>query len=204
MNFRKKPVVIQAMPLEWGTWNAMCAFADVGKLADGKPEGCYVSQEGQPTDKLTDEIGLMIPTLEGIHLARQGDYVIRGVKGELYPCKPDIFAMTYESVDVYSSSAGLDFGGALQALKAGHRIARDGWYGKGMWLALSGPLGGKRIPAESFWSKRNAEYAAQTIDGSANVLPCITMKTAAGDIQMGWLASQADLLAEDWFVIEGA
>lgn len=104
----------------------------------------------------------------------------------------------------YRSSTGLDFGGALRALKAGHRVARNGWYGKGMWLALSGPLDGRRIPAESFWSKRNAEYAAQTIDGSANVLPCITMKTAAGDIQMGWLASQADMLAEDWFVIEGA
>lgn len=104
----------------------------------------------------------------------------------------------------YRPSSGLDFGEALRALKAGHRIARAGWYGKGMWLALSGPLDGRRIPAESFWSKRNAEYAAQTIDGSANVLPCITMKTAAGDIQMGWLASQADMLAEDWFVIEAA
>lgn len=98
----------------------------------------------------------------------------------------------------------MDFGDALHAIKRGFRVARDGWYGEGMWLALSGPLGGKRIPAESFWSKRNAEYAAQTIDGSANVLPCITMKTATGDIQMGWAASQADMLAEDWFVLEEA
>jgi hypothetical protein len=100
------------------------------------------------------------------------------------------------------SCSGLDFGEAIRALKDGHRVAREGWYGCGMWLALSGPLGGKRIPAGAFWSKRNAEYAAQTIDGLANVLPCITMKTVAGDIQMGWLASQADMLAEDWFVIE--
>ena len=103
----------------------------------------------------------------------------------------------------YRPSSSLDFGTALYALKAGYRVAREGWYGKGMWLALSGPLEGRRIPAAQFWSQRNAEYAAQTIDGSANVLPCITMKTAAGDIQMGWLASQADMLAEDWFVIEG-
>ena len=98
----------------------------------------------------------------------------------------------------------MDFGDALRALKVGKRIARAGWNGKDMWLALSGPLGGRRIPAESFWSPRNAEYAAQTIDGSANVLPCITMKTAAGDIQMGWVASQADMLAEDWFVVEAS
>lgn len=101
----------------------------------------------------------------------------------------------------YRPSTGLDFGVALQALKAGHRVARAGWNGKGMWLALSGALGGRRIPAASFWNKHNAEYAAQTIDGSANVLPCITMKTAGGEILMGWLASQTDMLAEDWYVL---
>lgn len=98
----------------------------------------------------------------------------------------------------------MDFGDALRALKVGKRIARAGWNGKDMWLALSGPLEGRRIPAESFWSKRNAEYAAQTIDGSANVLPCITMKTADGSILMGWLASQTDMLAEDWVVLSDA
>ena len=41
----------------------------------------------------------IIRTLEGDHRARKGDYIIKGVKGELYPCKPDIFEMTYEKVD---------------------------------------------------------------------------------------------------------
>ena len=41
---------------------------------------------------------LYIDTLEGTHTANPGDYIIRGVKGELYPCKPDIFEMTYEEV----------------------------------------------------------------------------------------------------------
>lgn len=40
--------------------------------------------------------GLTIHTLEGHHKATIGDYIIKGVKGEFYPCKPDIFAMTYE------------------------------------------------------------------------------------------------------------
>lgn len=101
----------------------------------------------------------------------------------------------------YRPSSGLDFGDALRALKAGMRIARAGWNGKDMWLSLSGALEGRRIPAESFWSKNNAEYAARTMDGSANVLPCITMKTADGSILMGWLASQTDMLAEDWVVL---
>lgn len=144
-----------------------------------------------PEDENPDDEGFLVEYVDGgqaNHPAHAG-YISWSPK--------DVFERAYRPY------YGLDFGVALQALKAGHRIARAGWYGKGMWLALSGPLGGRRIPAESFWSKRNAEYAAQSIDGSANVLPCITMKTAAGDIQMGWLASQPDMLAEDWFVIEG-
>lgn len=103
----------------------------------------------------------------------------------------------------------LDFGRALAALKRGKRVARAGWNGKGMWLALScgeateGKLLGREIAAESFWSKRNFEYAMQN-GGSARVLPCITMKTADGSILMGWLASQSDMLSEDWLVLEDA
>ena len=102
----------------------------------------------------------------------------------------------------YRPSSGLGFGDAIRALKAGERVARAGWNGKGMWLALSGPIEGRRIPADAFWCKHNAKYASQTMDGSANVLPCITMKTADGSILMGWLASQTDMLAEDWVVLE--
>lgn len=101
----------------------------------------------------------------------------------------------------YRPSSGLDFGDALRAVKAGQRIARAGWNGKDMWVALSGPLEGRRIPANAFWSKHNAEYASETIDGHATVLPSLTMKTAGGEILMGWLASQTDMLAEDWVVL---
>ena len=97
----------------------------------------------------------------------------------------------------------MDFGDALRALKAGKKVARSGWNGKGMWLSLSGPLGGRLVPSDAFWSKNNAEYAAQQeqFNGHATVLPCITMKTATGEILMGWLASQTDMLAEDWEVL---
>lgn len=96
--YRKKPVVIEAVQLLWGNWNEMCDFAGVGKLSDGKPQGCYVGEDGKalPDGKTSEEIGLLIPTLEGLHLARQSDWVIKGIKGELYPCKPDIFKATYE------------------------------------------------------------------------------------------------------------
>ncbi len=98
MKYRKKPVVIEAVQLRWDTWNEICDFAGVGKLKDGNPEGCYIGEDGQPTIDTTEVIGLSIPTLEGVMVARQDDYIIKGVKGELYPCKPDIFDATYEPV----------------------------------------------------------------------------------------------------------
>ncbi len=100
MKYRKKPVVVEAVQLRWDTWNEMCDFAGVGNLEDGKPSGCYIGEDGQPLSEgeTSEEIGLTIPTLEGVMVARQNDYVIRGVQGELYPCKPDIFEQTYEKV----------------------------------------------------------------------------------------------------------
>ncbi|PTB28884.1 hypothetical protein C9I56_11255 [Paraburkholderia caribensis] len=93
-----------------------------------------------------------------------------------------------------------DFGFALFALKQGKRVARAGWNGKGMWLALS-CNGAREVPAANFWAPPNREYA-EANGGKATVLPSITMKTATGEILMGWLASQTDMLAEDWTVIE--
>jgi hypothetical protein len=100
MKFRKKPIVIDAVQLRWDNWNEMCDFASVGKRSDGKTTGCYVADDGTalPDDKTSEIIGLVIPTLEGVMLARQGDWIIKGVQGELYPCKPDIFEQTYEAV----------------------------------------------------------------------------------------------------------
>lgn len=91
----------------------------------------------------------------------------------------------------------MDFGEALKALKAGEKVAREGWNGKGMWIAFS--PGSACLPPERFWAKQNRDYAEQ--NGPTDVLPCITMKTATGEILMGWLASQTDMLAEDWVVV---
>ncbi len=85
--YRKKPVVIEAVQLTWGNWSEMCDFADVGLLNEGHPQGVMLSD---------NRIGLHIPTLEGLMLGEESDWIIKGVKGELYPCKPDIFEMTYE------------------------------------------------------------------------------------------------------------
>lgn len=99
----------------------------------------------------------------------------------------------------------MDFGDAIRALKQGGRVARAGWNGKGMWLSLSGGMVGRMVSADQFWSQANHDYA-ESIGGQAHVLPCITMKTVDSTgreaILMGWLASQTDMLAEDWYIVE--
>ena len=93
----------------------------------------------------------------------------------------------------------MDFGDAIRALKVGERVAREGWNGKGMWLSLS--CGGTmRVLAENFWSENNRDFA-NSQGGTADVLPSITMKTADDKILMGWLASQTDMLADDWMIV---
>lgn len=103
--------------------------------------------------------------------------------------------------EAYRLCDAMSFGLALEALQKGFKIARVGWNGKGMWLSLSGPITGREISAAMFWSKNNAEYAAEQPGNVANVLPCITMKTADGSIQMGWQPSAMDMFALDWITI---
>ena len=96
------------------------------------------------------------------------------------------------------------FGWALERLKAGNRVARQGWNGKGMWLSISCD-GSREVAAENFWSPHNAEFARQN-GGKALVLPAITMKTVDSTgreaILIGWLASQTDMLADDWVIVK--
>lgn len=79
--YRKKPVVIEA--IQWNGSNAFEIWNDF---------------EDIPI-RLKEEGTLLISTLEGDHIASIGDYIIKGIKGELYPCKPDIFEETYEEVE---------------------------------------------------------------------------------------------------------
>lgn len=88
LKFRKKPVVIEAFQWTGGP---------------NQPEdpvwACEAIRAGSVRFENvgTPDVALLIDTLEGTHRANQGDWIIRGVKGELYPCKPDIFEATYEA-----------------------------------------------------------------------------------------------------------
>lgn len=88
--FRKKPVEIEAIRLP-------CAYLDSKPVQQSVRRQLF--ELGANTiNWVFTRRGLTIPTLEGDHLASPGDWVIRGVAGEFYPCKPEIFAETYEPV----------------------------------------------------------------------------------------------------------
>ncbi len=95
--------------------------------------------------------------------------------------------------------SNLTFGQALEAAKQGKRIARTGWNGKGMWVAYG--AGNPALEAEKFWNPHTRKFAEDN-GGTAEVLPYLLFKTADNKILMGWLASQTDMLAEDWIILD--
>lgn len=86
MKYKKKPVVIEAVQYD-GNFRCLDIFS-IDEVGNFKVR---VETDGSPY--------LLIPTLEGDMKCSKWDYVIKGVKGEFYPCKPDIFELTYEEVE---------------------------------------------------------------------------------------------------------
>lgn len=85
--FRKKPVIIEAIQWTGENREQVLAFC---------PSAYWTSRDG-----------MIVPTLEGNHFANEGDWIIRGIKGEFYPCKPDVFAATYDQVFEHHEQSGL-------------------------------------------------------------------------------------------------
>lgn len=92
--------------------------------------------------------------------------------------------------NAYNKTTGLTFGLAIESLKKGMKVAREGWNGKGMWLRYIDP--------------QNNPYSMSTDnhpDAIGTPCPWIGMKTADNGF-VPWLASQTDMLAEDWMIVE--
>lgn len=98
MKFRKKPVVIEANYVP----------VDNGNERDMEAWGHLVGWLGEIKFMITDDLGIDIPTLEGVIHASPGDWIIKGVSGEFYPCKSDIFLQTYEAVADYRGDGILE------------------------------------------------------------------------------------------------
>ena len=101
----------------------------------------------------------------------------------------DVFLRAYRKV----AAGEMSFGLAIEALRSGKKVARKGWNGKNMWLVLDpGKNNFTMNPGTTYY---NAGIRIVDIN------PHIDMFTAQGTMQPGWLASHADMLADDWFIV---
>ena len=104
--------------------------------------------------------------------------------------------------DFQTPKKDFNFGWALTHLKWGNKVARAGWNGKGMWIVL---MPGLKLPPYSTQepgakvNDRTAKHIG--VDTPLDSQPYIAMWTAQKQWQPGWLASQTDMLAEDWMVL---
>jgi hypothetical protein len=94
-----------------------------------------------------------------------------------------------------------DIGYAVNALKEGKRVAREGWNGKGMFLFLL--PAGNALPTTIIHDKALRAVIESELQGDTfDALASVRMFTADKKILTGWLASQSDLLAEDWVILD--
>jgi hypothetical protein len=91
----------------------------------------------------------------------------------------------------YRPVSGMTFGLAIEAMKKGHKVCRKGWNGKGMFLFIGDDI--------EFHTKADLSDFQETAFGMCD---SIIMKTADDCFVIGWLASQTDMLAEDWMIVE--
>lgn len=102
--YSKKPVVVEVMRLEGtnGDMHAVYQWIERNTLGSFEPLDVIEGRKPYPASGVSIDPRdgrLIISTLEGLHWANPGDWIIRGVQGEFYPCKPDIFDVTYEAAD---------------------------------------------------------------------------------------------------------
>lgn len=98
----------------------------------------------------------------------------------------------------------MNFGNVIEGLKQGRRYARAGWNGKGMWIALTpGSIFEAKHARPGHAVKHRADELQRDqphegAEGLIELAPHIDMRAADGTMVIGWLASQTDMLAEDW------
>lgn len=135
-----------------------------------------------PANENGDDEGFLVEYLDG------GQANDRRHEGYISWSPVGVFDRAYRRCD------RMTFGLAIEALKQGHKVARSGWNGKGMWLVLVHP--------KDDLTEHRREYAIFGMTSEVGpCLPWIGMKTADNKF-VPWLASQTDILAEDWGIVE--
>lgn len=126
-----------------------------------------------PGDECGDDAGFLVEYLDG------GKANVPGYAGYVSWSPKDVFDRSYRPCD------GMTFGLATEAMKAGLRVARTGWNGKGMWLGLH---------------QEGGEFVREECGTTLTYRDYIVMKTV-DDQLVPWTASQSDVLADDWLVV---
>jgi len=96
--YRKKPVVVEAHQLVNSFIGVIDALTFIGIISPSIEDAFGQAYIRELIGRFSSKYGIIIQTLEGDHLASWGDYIIKGTKGEFYPCKPDIFVGIYDEV----------------------------------------------------------------------------------------------------------
>ena len=157
-------------------------------------------RQGDAENKIPAQYDLSIQTLEGTMQASRGDYIIKGVNGEFYPCKPDIFEKTYEKAD---SLSAMDFGDAIEVLKKGGAIRRIGWNGKGLFVVKQVPA---RIGSDVIPKMQSLPQSAKDLILAGNgfidyTSQCLIYNENTGRAD-SWVPSVSDIFADDWEIVK--
>lgn len=168
--FRKKPVIIEAIQ-----WNG---------------ENLSEIDEFTKNEVKNHESVLIIPTLEGDMYASLNDYIIKGVNGEFYPCKPDIFDKTYEEV-TEQPICNMKIQEMIEAIKNGKKVRRKCWSGDKFLYY---------VPSASYPAMTDIAKSIADKDGKVLYKEYIAIRCKDGDIGF-YTPTQCDVLAEDWEVI---
>ena len=187
MKYIRKKVVIEAVH-----WN--------GNEVSEIPDWIHEALNGGVLVRFGDKV--QVRTLEGVMTASPGDYIIKGVDGELYPCKPDIFEKTYEKVGEGKESENLNFGEVIEILKQGGLVRRKGWNGKGLFVIKQVPA---HIESDVIPRMQSLPQSAKDriLKGKGFVeytSQCLIYNENTGRAD-SWVPSVSDIFAEDWEVV---
>ena len=196
MKYRKKPVVIEAIRLTTDNFDVVCDFMGGTPVPKHNPD-FGIDENGNTNEPY---LGVYIETLEGKMLANYGDYIIKGVNGEFYPCKPDIFEKTYDKAD---DSSVMGFGDAIEVLKQGGAVRRSGWNGKGLMVFKQVPthIESDIIPKMQSLSQSAKDLILRSKGFIDYTSQCLIYNENNGRAD-SWVPSISDVFAEDWEIVE--
>ena len=132
------------------------------------------------------------PDMLSVEAAAEEGYKVVYSDGYTSWCPKASFEKSARPID------GMTFGQAIEAMKQGKKVARRGWNGKGMYVWLMPGCTIKNCPNIT---DPHLKAISDANDGAITFTGSIRMKTATGEVLTGWLASQTDILSEDWIIV---